>query len=133
MIVSCENKETPTDAEWDDFLSVLVANRSSFPTLKILVLTEGGGPTTTQRKRLETALGGQTVRVAVVTDSIKVRFIVSSVALLNRHISTFSRAEFERACEYLELHSSEQRLAKQVLAEMETLVRPDAPATQKRS
>jgi hypothetical protein len=54
----------------------------------------------------------------VVTDSIKVRFIVSSVALLNRHISTFSKAEFSKAYAYLGLSMGEQVLAMQAIEEM---------------
>jgi hypothetical protein len=129
MLISLENKETPTDEEWDDFLKVLREGRDDFATLKLLVITEGGGPTAAQRKRLEQALGGRTLRVAVVTDSIKVRFIVSSIALLNRFISTFSKAELPRAYEYLGLAAGEQRAAMLAVAEMEPLMlRPKAAA-----
>lgn len=125
LLVSCQNNETPSDVEWDEFLRILVANRENFATLKLLVVTDGGGPTAAQRKRLEAALAGQSIRVAVVTDSIKVRFIVSSVALLNRHISTFSRAETARAYQYLGLSPTEQQLAAQTAAELEAMIRPD--------
>lgn len=113
-----ETEATPTDHEWDDFLNVLVAHRASFATLRILVVTDGGGPAAAQRKRLEAALGGQSVMVAVVTDSIKVRFIVSSVALLNHSISTFSRSEFAKAVAFLGLAPQEHRVAVRLIDEM---------------
>jgi hypothetical protein len=118
MLMLSETSETPTDHEWDAFLKVLVANRAHFATLRILVMTEGGGPTAGQRKRLEMALGGQSVKVAVVTDSIKVRFIVSSVALLNHSISTFSRSEFAKAVAFLGLAPQEHRVAIRLIDEM---------------
>ena len=122
MIVLRENKDTPRDEDWDAFLACLVENRARFSQLKILVMTEGGGPNVEQRKRLEVALDRRPVRVAVVTDSIKVRFIVSSIALLNRQISTFSLKEIERAYTHLGMTQAEQSLARAVIRELDQQV-----------
>jgi len=103
-------------------LEILAVNRPDFPKIKILVKTDGGGPSTEQRKRLGVALGGMPVRVAVVTDSIKVRFIVSSIALLNREIATFNNKEIVQAYEHLSLDPREQRLVQLAIAEMSPLV-----------
>lgn len=127
MLVSYETKEMPSDHEWDEFLKMLATHRANFAALKILIVTDGGGPTLTQRKRLQTALAGQSVKVAVVTDSIKVRFIVSSVALLNHSISTFSRAEFSKAVAFLGLGAGEYRLAMKAVDEMTQLLQAQSP------
>ena len=122
LIILRENSTTPTDRDWDEFLEILAANRPNFPKIKILVKTDGGGPSTEQRKRLSVALGGRPVRVAVVTDSIKVRFIVSSIALLNSEIATFSNKEIAEAYQHLSLEPSERRLVEVAITEMSPLV-----------
>jgi hypothetical protein len=118
LLVLRENAYTPTDTDWDDFLRVLVENRANFAKLRILVRTEGGGPNVAQRKRLQTALDGRPIRVAVVTNSLPVRFLVSSIALLNREIRSFANDEIASAYEHLGLSPAEQRLAERVLAEL---------------
>jgi hypothetical protein len=122
MIVLRENKNTPRDDDWDAFLHVLASNRENFPRHKILVFTDGGGPNREQRKRLEAALGGKLVRVAVVSESVKVRFIVSSIALLNRDICTFSPREISEAYRHLDMNSIEQRQADAAVREMNATV-----------
>lgn len=122
MIVLRENNQTPTDDDWDAFLRVLAANRENFPSLKILVVTDGGGPNAAQRKRLQAALGGRPVRVAVVTDATIVSFIVSSIALLNHEIRSFSRNQLSAAYAHLNLSPSEQKLAMEAIQTMEPLV-----------
>lgn len=122
MIVMRENGDTPTDIDWDDFLRLLVANRRNFDSLKILVVTAGGGPNAAQRKRLEMALDGRGVRVAIVTDSPKARFIASMVRFLNKHHRGFATAEIRQAYEHLGMSWQEQKLAEQALREMDPLV-----------
>ncbi|MEO8906324.1 MAG: STAS/SEC14 domain-containing protein [Polyangiaceae bacterium] len=124
MIIARQARDTPTEKEWDDFLQAVVENRDNTAAVRILVLTDGGGPSTGQRRRLQAALDGRIFRVAVVSDSIKVRFIVSSVALLNSEISSFTRAEIGQAYKYLRLTTEEQRLAIKALAEIELLIAP---------
>jgi hypothetical protein len=122
ILVLRENAYTPRDQDWDEFLRVLAEHRPNFANLKILVRTEGGGPNAAQRRRLQTALDGRTVRVAVVTNDVPVRFIVSSIALLNRAIRSFANDEIEAAYEHLSLSPAEQRLAEKGLAELSLIV-----------
>ena len=118
MIVIRQNKETSSDQDWDHFLDILVEHRKDFANLKILVITDGGGPSMDQRKRLEVALDGKPVRVAVVSDSMKTRFIVSSIALLNRDMSSFRAHELPQAYDHLSLTMDERRIAKTSIQEM---------------
>lgn len=122
LLVLRENAVTPRDEDWDAFLTVLEKNRDNFARLRILVRTEGGGPSAPQRKRLEKALGGRPVRVAVVTNSVAVRFIVSSIALLNREIRTFSVDELANAYQHLRLNPAERRDAEKAAFDMEDMV-----------
>lgn len=123
MIVIRQNKETSSDQDWDDFLDMLVEHRANFASLKILVVTDGGGPSQPQRKRLEVALDGKPVRVAVVSDSMKTRFIVSSIALLNRDMSSFRASEMTQAYEHLGLTFDERRVAKTTIQELSPRIR----------
>lgn len=128
MIVLRENQNTPLDRDWDDFLQILREHRVNNERVRILVVTDGGGPSGPQRKRLEEALGGRSFRVSVVTDSAKVRFIVSSIALLNRDIKTFAKAELRGAFEHLRLEPTEQEVAKREIARLERDLDPELGA-----
>jgi hypothetical protein len=124
MILLRENAKTPTDRDWDDFLTILRAHRGNHERVRILVMTDGGGPNSGQRKRLEQALGGQSFRVSVVTDSAKVRFIVSSIALLNRDIKTFSKNELDSAFEHLRLDFPDRERAKKEVDNLDREIDP---------
>ena len=117
-LVMVENSETPSDAEWNEFLSLLARNRADLPKWKLLVMTTGGGPNTVQRKRLEETLGGTPMRVAVVSDNMKVRFIASTIALFHRDHRSFSGSELTEAYGHLGLSMSEQRQVELAITEM---------------
>ena len=118
ILILRQNKEDPSDAEWDECLRLLVADRDKYPMVKVLVVTDGGGPSPAQRKRLDVALRGLSVRVAVVSESIKVRFVVSSVALLSLKIRSFRAHELELAYLHLKLTKQEQPLAQAAVSQM---------------
>jgi hypothetical protein len=122
VIVLRENVDPPADQDWDGFLDLLILNRENFDRLKILVVTDGGGPNAAQRKRLENALDGRGVHVAIVTDSAKARFITSIVRFINKRHRGFAMAEIRQAYEHLGMSWQEQKLAEQALREMESLV-----------
>jgi len=122
LLLLRENAETPSDAEWDETLKLLTEDPEELPLVKVLVVTDGGGPTTDQRKKLDRALGGAPVRIAVVSESAKVRFIVSSVALLASHIQSFRISEISGAFAHLSLSREERRLAERNIREMSELV-----------
>jgi hypothetical protein len=123
LVVLRESIDTPFDEEWDAFLRLLKDNRENFAKLRILVVTDGGGPNAAQRKRLDAVLAGRPVRVAVVTDSAKSRFIASAISLINRDHRGFSRAEIDGAYDHLALSPMERRLAETSVKEMTPLLK----------
>ncbi|MFW5924862.1 MAG: hypothetical protein ACOCV4_01785 [Myxococcota bacterium] len=128
VLILRETKETPSDAEWDYCLELLVQDPQRLDQVKVLVVTDGGGPTPDQRKRLKQTLDGARIPIAVVTDSMRVRFIVSSVALLTSRIQSFAPNQMADAYTHLELSASTERLVQQALAEMwEELQTPVQP------
>jgi hypothetical protein len=122
MLILVENTETPTDAEWDECLFLLASYRPNFAKVKVLVLTDGGGPTPAQRGRLSAVSEGQALRSAVVSDSMKVRFIVSSVALFLPELSSFRRIEIQDAYAHLRMDARERATAQKAIPEMSALL-----------
>jgi hypothetical protein len=122
LVVLIETSDNPTDEEWDEFLNILAGNQGNFSKIQVLVMTDGGGPDREQRKRLAKVLADEPIRVAVVSDSAKVRFIASSIFLLNRDHGCFANKEIDKAFDHLRLSPSLRRLALTTIAEMKPLV-----------
>ena len=124
LLIIRQNQDAPSNQDWDETLRLMTLNPRDMARLKTLVVTDGGGPTPDQRERLERAMGGIAVRTAVVSESVKVRFIVSSVALLTAKIRSFRKSEMAKAFDFLSLDPQERRLALENVAEMDLLVAP---------
>lgn len=122
LVVSRESFESPSDEEWDDFLRLLRSRGDNFSKLRILVVTDGGGPNAPQRKLLEETLKGRPVRVAIVTDSAKSRFIASAVSLFNRDHKGFAKGEIQSAYKHLGLTPAECRIVESAIREMDPMV-----------
>jgi hypothetical protein len=95
--------EAPTDAEWDAMLTHFRAKRAP----RVIVFTDGGGPTILQRGRLNDALGGSVVKTAVVTSSQVIRGIVTALSWFNPGIKSFSPDRAALALTYLGLAATE--------------------------
>jgi hypothetical protein len=118
MLLVLQNELAPSNVEWRKFLNALLEARSEFEHLKILIVTDGGGPNAVQRKQLEETLGGRSVRVAVVSDSIKVRFVASMIALFHKEHRSFLKSEFLRACRHLGMTTGEVEMSRQAIEAM---------------
>lgn len=119
LLILRQNTQPPSDEEWDECLNLL---SSDVEEVQVLVITDGGGPSPEQRRRLDQALNGSPVRVAVVSESVRIRFIVSSVAFLTRRIKSFSETEYTEALAHLELDLDQRRLAQRHVREMTALI-----------
>jgi hypothetical protein len=122
LVILRESKLDPSDEEWDETLRIVVEQWQELGQLKVLVVSDGGGPTQAQRKRLERTLEGKPIRVAVVSDSMKVRFICSSVALFTSNLSSFKVSEMRAAYLWLNLSEHERKLANEQVAQMSELI-----------
>ena len=126
VLLLCEDKETPADWEWDECLGLLTELKAkcqqSGETPKVLVATLGGGPNAAQRKRLETVLDGKPIPVAVISDSLKLRFITAAVALFNADHRAFPTVERLEAYKHLRLNTSQTRQLEAAIQQMEKLV-----------
>jgi len=121
LVICRHNKNDPSDKEWDEFLRAMQAGDGVGPA-RVLVVTDGGGPTSDQRSRLKKLVGGVNTRTAIVTDNVKARFVVSSIAFISANIKSFAKHEVDRAYAYLEFEPLQRRTADRHLAELAELV-----------
>jgi hypothetical protein len=94
----------PTDDEWKGYLD-LVERHGVTRTMQ-LICTDGGEPSSAQRRLLNDLLGGRTVPVAVVSGSTRVRGTVTALSWFNRKIKAFPPADLRDALAYLEIPAS---------------------------
>ena len=106
MMVVHQGENSATEPEWRAFITELAGQ--DLRKLRVLILTNGGGLTAEQRAELKATMAGRSVRTAVVSDSMKVRFIVATIALINREHHCFTRAEIGKAYDFLELTATER-------------------------
>lgn len=101
----------PAQETWDRLLEVLDSRRHS--PVRVMVLEDGGGPSASQQLRLTQVIGARSLPlpVAVVSDSTRVRFIASTLALFTKRIRTFRLAEIDQALAFLDLNERERRTA----------------------
>jgi hypothetical protein len=98
----------PTDEEWRGYLD-LVEHHGVERTMQ-LVATDGGEPTSAQRRELNHLLGGRAVPVAVVSGSARVRGTVTALSWFNRRIKAFPPSGLRDALAYLEIPASRTEL-----------------------
>lgn len=95
--------DNPTDEEWDAMLGHFRARRAE----RVIVFTDGGGPTTLQRGRLNDALEGSAVKTAIVSSSQVIRGIVTALSWFNPGIKSFLPHQAPLALTYLGLATGE--------------------------
>jgi hypothetical protein len=118
ILLLCENMKTPSDEEWNECLKLLEQLKRAERLPAVLVITDGGGPNAAQREALRRALNSQPIRVAVISDSPKVRFVSAAVALMNKGQKGFKRCEMPQAHAYLGLEPQGAQAAERAIAEM---------------
>jgi hypothetical protein len=115
---------SPSEEEWANYLA-MVERHGIERTLQIVV-TDGGEPTPSQRRRLSDLLGGRFVPVAVVSPSAVVRGTVTALSWFNRKIKAFPPSELREAIAYLEIPTSRIDLIEKELRKLQTGLRPAA-------
>ena len=97
--------QTPSDEEWAQCVALCQerAGRDS----RFIVETRGGGPDAKQRKVLAEAMRDEDTRVAVMTDSLVARGILTALAWLGLPQRGFALQDLRAAGSYLELTTEE--------------------------
>jgi hypothetical protein len=113
--------DAPTDEEWDAMLAHYRAKRAP----RVIVFTDGGGPTTLQRGRLNDALEGMVVKTAVVTASPVIRGIVTALSWFNPGIKSFVPDRAALALSYLGLAAGEHDRVMQQVMKLSRQLQPE--------
>jgi hypothetical protein len=77
---------SPTDEEWSNYLGLVEHHGLDTPQI---IFTEGGAPTSAQRRQLAALLDGRAVPVAVISSSARVRVTVTALSWFNSRIKVF--------------------------------------------
>lgn len=112
IFVLAHTQDGPDAAEWNAYLDDLERRATNVGAVRTLVVTEGGGPDTRQRTRLNEILAGAPTLAAIVTDSLVARGIVTALGWFNPDIRPFSLASLSEAMRYLGLTDGEARAAR---------------------
>lgn len=110
LVVSCQTKFNPSDAEWDRWLSAVRHVEHRVHSLRLLVVTAGGHPTKPQVERMRAA-NKKNPPTAIVSDSLALRFLGSALTFVNPTIRCFAPANLDAAFEHLGLLPSERQQA----------------------
>jgi|SRR5579859_1729660 len=119
VLVIREAKDPPSDEEWDGLMAALASLRKRVTELRAVVVTDGGGPTSSQRGRIKSVIQGAAIRSAVVSDSIKIRFIASAMMLISKNHASFTTKELAGAYDHLKLTPEERLAVGEALRQME--------------
>lgn len=109
VVVMAHNRAQISDAEWETgYLAAIreVRDSAGKDTASNLVFAEGQGPNAKQRatgNAIFDAKDGYRFRVAVVTDSILVRGVVTTLSWFNPLISAYGPTDWEKAVTHVRL------------------------------
>jgi hypothetical protein len=106
----------PTDEEWRDYLALV--ERHGIDRTMQLIATDGGGPTSVQRRILNEILAGRAVPVAVVSGNARIRGTVTALSWFNRSIRAFPPSGLRDAIAYLEIPASRTDLIMREMARL---------------
>ena len=118
LLLIRHGREPIPEDQWSELMRAVTQHPANH--LAALVLTLGGAPTPTQQIDISKLARDRTFTVAVLSDSVGMRFVVSSIALVIRRIQTFRSSEYEQACRFLELTTDEIRAAEAFVSELAT-------------
>lgn len=108
----------PSDEDWAEYMSG-VHDFLPLEGQRILVLSAGGGPNSTQRKAMTDALDGAKVPVAILTNSWVMRGAATAVSWFNPNLRVFGPTAMEAAFEHLELTPWERAESSRVIQELQ--------------
>jgi hypothetical protein len=106
----------PTNEEWETYLDAV--ERQGFDRTVQLIVTEGGGPDSTQRKLLNDKLKGRSVPVAVVSKNPIIRGVVTALSWFNTKIRAFVPSNFTEALRHLDLPEAEGKALEREVNEL---------------
>jgi hypothetical protein len=119
LVVSCQTKFNPSDAEWNSWLTAASnLERADTTPIRLLVVTAGGHPTKDQLDRLK-AVNRTNPRTSIVSNSIALRFLGAGLTFVNPTIRCFTPDQLERAFDHIELTPSDRKAARRCIERLQ--------------
>lgn len=110
VIMFLHTRHALSREEWNESLALIgrCAKAGDFRRLRVLVVSDGGGPDATQRAELQELFKRQDhlLKTSVMLTSVIARGIVAAVSWFNPHIKSFSPRQFGEALSHLGLPSA---------------------------
>ncbi|HEX6275088.1 MAG TPA: hypothetical protein VFZ53_18745 [Polyangiaceae bacterium] len=107
VLLNLHTSHAPARAEWDQSMGQAkqYARQQDLRNLRILVVTDGGGPDAVMRAEVAEFYKANRVLVktAVITASLISRSIVAAIGLVNPHVKAFSPGHVRTALTHLDL------------------------------
>jgi hypothetical protein len=110
----------PSDEEWNGYLKDV--ERHGIDRTQQLIVTPGGGPNAAQRGTLNALLAGRSVPVAVMSDSARIRGVVTALSWFNRSIRAFPPNGLHDALAYLEIPATRGDLIQREILRLRALL-----------
>ena len=109
--------QAPTDPEWDRVMAEYrtISNPAS---VSVLVYSDGGAPTATQRAHLVRIMGKSLPRAAVVTKSVVAKIAAKAVGLFAKQLRVFDPSQLDTAVAHLQLSEHDRTNLLRVLSEL---------------
>ena len=111
--VALHTNTTPSREEWDAWMEDV--RKVPAAQLRVLAITDGGGPSAVQRNAFVKYLSGAQARIAVLSDALVVRGIVTALSWFTDRIQIFSPDRFSDATAHLDLSRAQCDLVKERL------------------
>ena len=117
-------RQSPSDEGWREYLQAMREHRFTAPP-RVLVFSDGSGPTPTQRQALTKSTGGHPYVCSIIAEAANIRFISASLALANPNVKSFYPNQLTEALSYLQLSPNQIKDLTQTLSALNTKLKHD--------
>jgi hypothetical protein len=120
-IILVHTAEPPSKDEWDRYIraSKELLDRAGAERVHGLVVTEGGGPSISQRQQVNDMLKLRPLSMAVVSSNAFIRTIVTALNVFNPSIKVFRPDALAFAFRHLGLSEQEKKTALRTVAKLQ--------------
>ena len=120
IMVLVHKSDNPTASEWEDYLNKW-DSVEDLDNLRVLVITAGGAPDSSQRDALNRRAKDHTVKTAVISDALMPRMALRALSwVLGISILGFAPSNLDGAREHLDLNAEQWAKAENVARSLET-------------
>jgi hypothetical protein len=131
LVLAVRDERPVSSQDWASFVAAANETRQRFGRIRLLVMTEGPGPTPAQRK-MATDAGwmNNSSPMAIVTDQFLVRQIVTAFRWFGMNMQSFRKRDLAAACMFLGLSPAELEWVQRESLRLRGALRAQASVTQ---